>query len=175
MLFQYAGVVAIYCWPSPATPVFPRRPAGLQRGPVFACRGATERGFATSGTAQNFYNNAVTASIVYWGGSQADAATYLAQPAVAYTTATGTWRQKIGRQKWIAFANRNWDSWTEIRRFGYPDLDVASPPAGALGNLPLRFNYPPAEQSSSPVNWAAAVAALPGGLDVTSAKLFWQQ
>ena len=88
---------------------------------------------------------------------------------------TGTWRQKIGYQKWLAFANSNWDSWTEIRRLGYPDLDVVSPPIGANGNLPLRLTYPSAEQTSNPTNWAAAVKALPGGQDVVSAKLFWQQ
>ena len=135
---------------------------------------ATERGIATGATAATHYNNAVTASILAWGGSAADAQTYLAQPAVAYATATGTWRQKIGYQKWLAFANRNWDSWTEIRRLGYPNLDVVSPPIGAIGNLPRRLNYPPAEQSSNPTNWAAAVSALPGGQDVLSAKLFWQ-
>jgi len=135
---------------------------------------AVERGIAVGGTAQQYYDSAVTASIEYWGGSAADAQTYLLQPAVAYATATGTWRQKIGYQKWIAFANRNWDAWTEIRRLGYPDLDVVSPPVGAIGDLPLRLNYPPAEQTSNPTNWAAAVKALPGGQDILSAKLFWQ-
>lgn len=135
---------------------------------------AVERGFSSNGTAQQYYNNAITASILFWGGNTTDAATYLAQPAVAYNTATGDWRQKIGYQKWIAFANRNWDSWTEIRRLGYPNLDVVNPPVGANGNLPLRFYYPPAEQSSNPANWENAVQALPGGQDVVSAKLFWK-
>src|SRR5581483_1512533 len=76
---------------------------------------AVERGIAVGGTAETHYNNAVKASINFWGGTDAAAATYLAQPAVAYTTAAGTWQQKIGYQKWLALANRNWDSWTEIR------------------------------------------------------------
>ena len=135
---------------------------------------AVERGFAVSGTAAAHYNNAITASVVSWGGSNADAQSYLSRSDVAYVSAAGAWRQKIGYQKWIAFANRNWDSWTEIRRLGYPDLDVVSPPVGAIGDLPLRLNYPPAEQSSNPGNWAAAVKALPGGQDALSAKLFWQ-
>lgn len=136
---------------------------------------AVERGIPITGTAESHYDNAVTASILSWGGTSLDAQTYLAQPTVAYTTAAGTWRQKIGYQKWLAFANRNWDSWTEIRRLGYPDLDIVSPPIGANGNLPLRLTYPPAEQISNPTNWAAAVKALPGGQDIVSAKLFWQQ
>jgi SusD/RagB-like outer membrane lipoprotein len=134
---------------------------------------ATERGISTGGAAELYYDSAISASIQFWGGSYPDAIAYLHQPTVAYATAAGTWKQKIGYQKWIAFANRNWDSWTEIRRLGYPDLDVVNPPVGANGNLPLRFYYPLAEQSSNPINWAGAVAALPGGQDVVSAKLFW--
>ncbi|MFL9485260.1 SusD/RagB family nutrient-binding outer membrane lipoprotein [Chitinophagaceae bacterium LWZ2-11] len=138
---------------------------------------AAERGFISGGSAiaGTHYNNAVTASILFWGGTTTSATTYLAQPSVAYATATGTWKQKIGYQKWIAFANRNWDSWTEIRRLGYPNIDVVSPPVGTTDKLPLRFFYPPAEQTNNPVNWATAVKALPGGLDVASAKLFWMQ
>ncbi len=135
---------------------------------------AAERGYNVTGSAATYYDSAVSSSIQYWGGSYADVLSYLAQPSVAYSTATGDWKQKIGYQKWIAFANRNWDSWTEIRRLGYPDLNTVSPPVGAQGNLPLRFYYPPAEQSSNSVNWAAAVATLPGGQDVLSAKLFWE-
>lgn len=135
---------------------------------------AVERGIAVGGTASEHYDHAITASIEFWGGSSGDAAAYIAQPEVAYNTAAGTWRQKIGYQKWIAFANRNWDSWTEIRRLGYPNLDQVSPPIGANGNLPLRFYYPPAEQTSNPENWASAVKALPGGQDLVSAKLFWK-
>jgi hypothetical protein len=134
---------------------------------------AAERGIAVGGTAEQYYDSAISASILSWGGTTSEVQAYLAQSSVAYTTAAGTWRQKIGYQKWLAFANRNWDSWTEIRRLGFPDLDVVSPPVGAISNLPLRLNYPPAEQTSNPTNWAAAVTAL-GGQDAVTAKLFWE-
>src|SRR5580698_6016668 len=140
---------------------------------AFLLAEATERGITTGGTAAVYYDSAVSASIRFWGGSNADALSYLGQPAVAYSSAAGTWRQKIGYQKWIAFANRNWDSWTEIRRLGYPDLNTVSPPVAAVSQFPLRFYYPPAEQTSNNANWAAAVQALPGGEDVVTAKLFW--
>ena len=68
---------------------------------------AVERGFLTGGnTAEQYYDAAITASITFWGGTTAQANTYLAQPAVAYSTATGNYKQKIGYQKWIAEANR---------------------------------------------------------------------
>jgi hypothetical protein len=135
---------------------------------------AVERGIAVGGTAESHYDNAITASIEFWGGSSSDAATYLAQPAVAYTTAAGTWQQKLGYQEWIANYNMNWDSWTDIRRLGYPNLDAVSMPVAAHGNFPLRLTYPTNESGSNPTNWNAAVSALPGAQDVVSAKLFWE-
>jgi SusD/RagB-like outer membrane lipoprotein len=134
---------------------------------------AAARGMTVPGTASGYYNNAITASIEYWGGSATDAAAYLAQPAVAYATAGSNWKQVIGYQSWIAQYNGNWDAWTVIRRLGFPGIDIVSPPLGAQGNLPLRFTYPANEQTSNSLNWKAAAAALPGGKDVVSAKLFW--
>jgi hypothetical protein len=51
------------------------------------------------------------------GGSAAKAQTYLSQPKVAYSTAVGGWKQKIGFQKWIALYNRPFETWTEMRRW----------------------------------------------------------
>lgn len=134
---------------------------------------AVERGIAVGGTAQSHYNLAIRANIVSLGGTDVQADAYLLQTKVNYATATGDWREKIGYQKWIAFANRNWDSWTEIRRLGYPNLDVVSPPASAISTFPKRLYYPPAEQNSNGDNWKKAVSALPGGKDEVTAKLFW--
>src|SRR6185437_15991207 len=50
---------------------------------------AVERGIPVTGTAEQHYDNAITASITFWGGSATDASTYLAQAAVAYSTAAG--------------------------------------------------------------------------------------
>jgi hypothetical protein len=141
---------------------------------------AAAQGLITSGpaNAEPYYDSAITASITFWGGAAGDAATYLAQPSVAYTSALatdGSWQQVIGYQEWIANYNHNWDSWTDIRRLGQPNINIVSPPIDANGQLfPLRYYYPPNETTSNPKNTAAAVAALPGGLDVTTAKLFWE-
>jgi Starch-binding associating with outer membrane len=120
------------------------------------------------------YNNAITASVEFWGGSAGDAASYLAQPSVAYGTAAGPWQQKIGFQEWIADYNNNWDSWTVIRRIHNPDVNTLNPPVSPASGYPIRFTYPPNETTSNSVNTAAAVADLPGGLDVVTAKLFWE-
>ncbi|HXO77279.1 MAG TPA: SusD/RagB family nutrient-binding outer membrane lipoprotein, partial [Puia sp.] len=137
---------------------------------------AVERGFPVGGTAETHYDNAITASITFWGGSTTDASNYLAQPAVAYSSAAGDYKQKIGYQQWIAFANRGWDAWTSIRRLGYPNINVINPPVGAQGLLPLRYYYPLTEQSANANNWADAVKAMSGGVsDNVATKLFWMK
>lgn len=137
---------------------------------------AVERGFAVNGTAAAFYNNGVTASINFWGADSAAAASYLAQPAVAYATAAGTWKQKIGWQQWLADADRGWDAWTSIRRLGYPNIDQINPPVGAISKLPRRFPYPSAEQASNFTHWSAAVQAVTGGTsDGVQYNLWWNK
>jgi len=68
--------------------------------------------------------------------------------------------------------NRGWDAWTDIRRLGQPNIDVVSPPIGAISPLPKRFYYPLKEQTANPANWAAAAKTINGG-DVVTSKLFW--
>jgi hypothetical protein len=133
---------------------------------------ATERGFVSGTTAATYYGNGITASIQYWGGTAAQAQTYLLQPGVAYSTATGDYKQKIAWQEWIAMADRGWDAWTLIRRLKQPNIDAISPPIGAISKLPVRFYYPSTEQTANPINYAAAVKAM-GGTDDVNTKLFW--
>lgn len=133
---------------------------------------ALERGFNVGGTAEEHYNKAVEASIVYWGGTAGEAATYLAQASVKYTSAAGTYKEKIGNQKWIALYNRGIDAWTEWRKFDYPVLQPPSGgnvPAGLI--IPVRIIYPINEQTLNGINREAAAASIGG--DVASTKLFW--
>jgi len=131
---------------------------------------AIERGYNVGATAAIHYNKAVTASVVKWGGTEADASSYLSQPSVNYTTATGTYKEKIGTQKWIALYNRGWDAWIEWRRLDYPQL---APAASALSDIPLRYPYPVNEQNVNRLNYEAASAAI-GGDNVTT-KLWWDK
>jgi hypothetical protein len=131
---------------------------------------AVERGYSVGGTAMEHYNNAITASILYWGGTNINATAYLAQASVNYLTATGTYRQKIGIQKWIALYNIGWDGWTEIRRLDYPQIIA---PASALSDFPVRYTYPVNEQNLNKANYDAASAAIGG--DMVTTKLFWDK
>ncbi|MCL6524629.1 MAG: SusD/RagB family nutrient-binding outer membrane lipoprotein [Thermoflavifilum sp.] len=131
---------------------------------------AVERGFNVGGTAKQHYDNAVTASIEYWGGTSADALTYLAQPSVNYLTAPGDWKYKIGFQSWIALYLRGWDAWTQWRKLDYPALQKAQ---NALTDIPVRYTYPINEQTLNKDNYVQASQAI-GGDDVTT-KLFWDK
>lgn len=130
---------------------------------------AVERGLGgVTGDAEAHYENGVTASILYWGGAAGDATTYLARNAVNYATAAGTYKQKIGQQKYLALYNRGFDAWTEWRRLGYPELTKAQ---NALSDIPRRFTYPIKEQNLNGANYSQAAAAIRG--DVVTTKLFW--
>lgn len=129
---------------------------------------AVMRGYNVGGTAVSHYNKAITASILWWGGSQAQADIYLLQPGVIWDPIN--WKQRIGDQKWFALYNRGWDAWIEWRRLDYPQLTA---PATALSAIPLRYTYPIPEQNVNTANYNAASTAI-GGDDVTT-KLFWDK
>lgn len=133
---------------------------------------AKARGWASNvaGTAQDHYNKAIEASILYWGGSVADYNTYIMQPSVNYATATGDYKRKIGIQKWIALYNRGFDAWTEIRRLDWPKLPN---PANRVSDFPLRFKYPIEEQTLNSENYSRASAAMGG--DLVTSRIFWDK
>jgi hypothetical protein len=134
---------------------------------------AKERGFTITGTAESHYNNAITSSILYWGGSNADATTYLAQPAVAYTTAKGTWRQKLGTQQWLSYYFRGFEAWTTWRRLDYPHLIASPKHVLAVNGIPVRYIYPVSEQTLNGANYTTAAAAI--GSDKAETRLFWDK
>lgn len=134
---------------------------------------AVERGFVVGGTAESHYNNAITASITYWGGTAAQATAYLAQPSVAYTTATGTWKQKIGTQAWISYFYRGMTGWTSYRRLDYPVLLAPTGHVEGIDKVPTRYTFAVSEQTLNPDSYKAAVAHM--GSDSPLLKLFWDK
>ena len=128
---------------------------------------AAARGFAVSGTAEEHYNKAITASVVYRGGTPAEAEAYLAGAKVKYDA--GKWKELIGNQKWLAFYNRGIEAWTEWTRLDYPKLHT--PEGMVYGDIPLRFVYPYNEKLQNEANYNAAAAKIGG--DATSTPVFW--
>jgi len=131
---------------------------------------AKERGYNVSNTAEQYYDEGIKSSFAFWGTSGVDA--YLATPAVAYTTATGTWKQKIGTQSWIANYTRGLEGYTTWRRLDYPIFNIPSMKT-SYSEIPVRFTYPVNEQTLNDVNYKAASAAIGG--DLVTTKLFWDK
>ena len=138
---------------------------------AFSLAEGAARGYSVGGTAEDFYNKGVTSSIKYWGGLDADVATYLKNPLVAYTTAKGTYKQKIGTQKYLALYNRGFEAWTEWRRLDAPTFNV--PANKTYAEIPVRFTFPVGEQTLNQANWTAASTAIGG--DKLTTKLFWDK
>ncbi|MDA0178538.1 MULTISPECIES: SusD/RagB family nutrient-binding outer membrane lipoprotein [Mesoflavibacter] len=127
---------------------------------------AAHRTWTVGGTAEQHYNNGITASFEFWNAG--DVTSYLTNPEVAYTTAQGDWRQKIGTQFWLAMYNRGFEGWTVWRKYDNPTFNL---PAVTSNPVPTRYTYPVNEQNLNETNWSAASAAIGG--DEQTTKLFW--
>jgi hypothetical protein len=117
------------------------------------------------------YNAGIRASMEYWGIADAAITAYLANPAVAYATAAGDFRQKIGTQHWIALYNRGFEGWTVWRRLDFTGFNV--PPTLTYADIPTRFIYPIEEATLNGENLAGGVSMLAGGADTAQGKVFW--
>jgi hypothetical protein len=132
---------------------------------------AAERNLGGVTDPETHYNNAILASMKYWGVSDTAAANYLARPAVAYATAAGTYKQKIGNQKWLGLFDRGVEGWAEWRRLDYP---ILNPPANmTYADIPVRMPYPYNENKMNKANYDAAATAIGG--DEATTKLFWDK
>ena len=135
---------------------------------------AANRGIGglTAAAAAGFYAAGVTASIRQWGGSDADAAAYLARPGVAYIAGPTGLRQ-IGLQKWISLYTQGGEAWSEWRRTGNPVTVVMGPKAYAdTPNVPRRFLYPTGEAA---VNKASLDAAIASQGDGYFSRVWWDK
>jgi Starch-binding associating with outer membrane len=132
---------------------------------------AVERGYV-AGVAADYYNAGIQASFDFWEAG--DATTYIAQSGVNYTlqmTGGATWKQIIGKQKWISLYMQGLQGWAEWRRL---DFGILNPPAdGPLdgSGIPNRIYYPVDEQTLNASSYSAAVANQ--GADALETKLWW--
>lgn len=127
-------------------------------------------GGLTAAQAAGFYNAGVSASILQWGGTQAQADTYLAQAGVAYN---GTLAQII-TQKWIALFTQGTEAWSDWRRTGFPAAIVAGPSMYPdTPGVALRLLYSPAEGSVNKAGLDAAKARQ--GADLTTTPVWWDK
>jgi hypothetical protein len=125
---------------------------------------AISRGWITgAGTAAEHYNNGITASMKFYGISDAAIATYLGGANVAFNPANAI--PMIITQKYIAlFMQSGWEAFFEQRRTGIPTLNVG-PGTYNNGQVPKRWLYPQSEFDYNNANVEAAVASQYSGND----------
>ncbi|MFN2313473.1 MAG: SusD/RagB family nutrient-binding outer membrane lipoprotein, partial [Bacteroidales bacterium] len=125
---------------------------------LFYMAEAAERTFSVGSNVGALYGDAIKASILFWGGTEAEANSYVAQPNVNYATAPGTFREKIGTQAWIAFYTRGLEGYTMWRRMDYPIFNIPSL-VTTYDDIPIRFPYPVNEQTLNNASYTAASLA----------------
>lgn len=139
---------------------------------------AAERGISGAGSAADHYNEGIRASMMYWNDgsvSSTDIDNYINSADVDYATLIGTesWREVIGRQKWIALYMQGIQGWTEYRRLDFGILQA--PAGGSLGTsatVPNRLTYPTDEFLLNEDEYTNGVSLL-GGPDDQNTKLWW--
>lgn len=131
---------------------------------------AAERGFAAPLTAAEHYENGIRASMEYWGIAEDAIEDYLANPDVAYATAAGDWKQKIGVQHWLALYNRGFEGWTVWRRLDFTGFNA--PPLLTYADIPERFIFPIEEATLNRENLTEAIQMI-GGEDSAQTHVFW--
>jgi hypothetical protein len=125
---------------------------------------AISRGWvAGGGTAEEHYNNGITASMKFYGIDDADIATYLAGPDVAFNA--GTALDQIAIQKYIAlFMKSGYEAFFEQRRTGIPTFNVGPGTYNDM-KVPKRWLYPQTEYDYNPSNLASSLQGQYGGGD----------
>jgi hypothetical protein len=134
----------------------------------FLMADAAARGWI-SDDASTHYDMGVAISVEYWTGQTTLDPAFAA--AVDYDdliTSGMTWKEVIGRQKWVALYNQGFEAWSSWRMYDAPAMNVA---AEAGTTPPLRYNYSVDEYS---VN-GSSVSAANGGSDNTMNKVFWDK
>ncbi len=137
---------------------------------------ARERNWNVPGTAAEWYHAGIAASMEEWGiNDPAIVDAYIAQPAVNYAAAPGSWKQKIGVQKWIALFTQGIQGWCEWRRLDFQKLEL--PVDGVIQDVgdkpaPVRLVYPVTEQSQNQAAYQQGVQLL-GGPDRLFTRVWW--
>jgi Starch-binding associating with outer membrane len=156
---------------------------------------AVERGWwaAAPKTAQQYYEDGVTASFDQWAVS--GAATYLAGAASFSTGAGGgsnigastafpsivgadanttTALQRIQLQRYLASFGDGIQAWAEWRRTGVPNLKPTAYGTNSPKEIPRRFIYPVSEYATNTSNVNDAAARYQGG-DLMNSKMWWDK
>jgi hypothetical protein len=150
---------------------------------MFLLAEARKKGWITSGTASDYYQQGIKLSFERWKivdgtkpathiGSDKITDDYNAYCSKVALDGTDADLDKIALQKWLSFLITNQtEAFTDFRRTGKPAFVGKIAPSFSSYNYPLRYTYPLDEESNNADNYASAVAGL-GGKDLPS-SIMW--
>ncbi|MCC4228204.1 SusD/RagB family nutrient-binding outer membrane lipoprotein [Zunongwangia profunda] len=131
---------------------------------AFLLSDAALNGYSVGSSAQEYYEQGITASILYWGGTQPEADSYLSQDDVSYNGS----EQQLGTQFWIAMYDNPFQGWNAWRTYDAPEFNL---PDDTGNEVPLRYTYPIDEQNLNEGNYNEASEAIGG--DEQQTRIFW--
>ncbi|HET7116641.1 MAG TPA: SusD/RagB family nutrient-binding outer membrane lipoprotein [Hanamia sp.] len=133
---------------------------------------AAAKGMIT-GSADTYYRNGITFSMKRWGVSDADIATYLAQPGIALPGDMAGQLAQIADQKWLALFFVSAETYLDIRRTQLPN--IFSNGYLSTYQFPLRYRYPANESGQNLDAYNAGVSTLSPAVDDQYSKMWLLQ
>ncbi|MCK5443865.1 MAG: SusD/RagB family nutrient-binding outer membrane lipoprotein, partial [Maribacter sp.] len=110
--------------------------------------------------ANAYYRTGIETSLNQWEVDATEIATFMASPTAILAGVND--EEQIGTQMWLALTPNYFESWTHIRRTGYPVIPVRTDPVlhpGVTnGIMPSRFKYSSFELGSNSANAQEAIS-----------------
>ena len=133
---------------------------------------AAFRGFIT-GSAESYYNDAVTASVRQWTGNESfNVSSFLDHESVKYNNTL----LRIIEQKYVSQYLCGLEAWCDYRRTGLPEMPIGpimiNFNENGVATLPTRLYYPSTTSSTNTENYKAAVERM-GGKDDMLTKVWF--
>ena len=135
----------------------------------------------TSDNAKSEYETGIRAAMDflsdYYGCdviTDAEYATYIAQPAIAFGASAAQQKSQINTQAWILHFHNPAEAWSNVRRSDYPALKAPNTKNPLIdgADIPVRLCYPVKEETYSKEAYEAAINRVSGTYD-WHARLWW--
>jgi len=138
---------------------------------------AIQRGFISSGTAQDAYENGIYAACKMLSRypnaqeiSDRDIDRYIDENGVEWRESDAM--ELIHTQKWLALLFDGFEAYANLRRSGYPEVTPGLFSGETNGEIPKRLRYPLDERVNNETNYLEAAARLTNG-DQLDSPLWW--
>ena len=125
--------------------------------------------------ANTYFRKGIETSLRQWDVSDMDIATFMATAAA--TLAGINDEEQIGTQMWVALVPNYFESWSHLRRTGYPVIPVRTAaelhPGVTNGMMPTRFIYSSFELGSNSANVQEAISRQ--GANKIDTQIWWDK